>query len=141
MIETRIEAIIKGGGEGGRQKVGGPKKGKLKPFLRRKGEWKEWNTKGDTTGTKIIASYSHLSICNCILKHINGQRNSLFVFPIVECLFPVIYLYLDCVGDCSKILWSIVRGLNSVSLQYYSTSKLNKVIVWGKNRATLRFEV
>ena len=73
---------------------------------------RERNTKGDTTGTS-----SSSSICNYNCNTY-GQRNPLLVFPIVECLFPVIYLQLGCVSYCSRIARSIPRGLIFMSLQY-----------------------
>ena len=50
----------------------------------------------------IIVSYN--IICN-YNRYMNSQRNSLLVFPIVECLFIVVYLYLsyvNCYGRVSR---------------------------------------
>ena len=45
---------------------------------------------------------SYNSVCNCNCN-MNGQRNPLLVFPIVECLFLIVYLYLSCVNCYSRI--------------------------------------
>ena len=39
------------------------------------------------------------------------------MFPIVECLFPIVYLYLDCANYCSSIPRNFPRGIVSMSLQ------------------------
>ena len=60
MVRTRIEAIkVKE-----RQKVRGFGKRGREIYLRRKTEKRERNIKCNTTGIKVKASHSYLSICN-----------------------------------------------------------------------------
>ena len=44
--------------------------------------------------------YSSICNFNC---NMNGQRNPLLVFPIMQCLFLIVYLYLSCVNCYSRI--------------------------------------
>ena len=101
--------------KGGGQKVWGSKKKGREICLRREIELEKGTPSVAPREYKTKVSYSHHSICNRNCS-INGQRNSLLLFPIVECLFPVIYLYLNCVGHYSRIPRSVLRGLISVSL-------------------------
>ena len=92
VMRTMIEAI-KGGGE---VKYGeGEKSTWGREIEREKEEHQECHHKNS------IVSYN--IICNCN-RYMNSQRNSLLVFPIVECLFLVVYLYLSCLNCYCRVL-------------------------------------
>ena len=70
-----------------------------------------------------FVSYNIICNCNC---YMNIQRNSLLVFPIVEYLFLVVYLYVSCVNCYHLVPRWVPRGLNFVYLQYELIRKIPK---------------
>ena len=91
VIRARIEAI-KGGGE---VKYGGGKKSTWgREIEREKEEHQECHHGNNIVSYNIICNYN---------RYMNSQRNSLLVFPIVECLFLVVYLYLSCVNCYCRV--------------------------------------